>query len=112
MFGSHAVYIDEKIVFILRQKDDPQTRRDDGLWVAIAPDAAESVLRDFPALRPIELFAAMGRKGFSGWMNLPVGNDGFEETALALCRRVIDGDPRLGKIPKSLTRAASKAPLR
>ena len=101
MFGSHAVYVDRKIIFILRQKDDPKTRRDNGIWVATKPEHNESLLRDFPALRPIELFAARGRKGFYGWLNLPDSGDGFEETALALCRLVIAGDPRIGKIPNS-----------
>ena len=101
MFGSHAVYVDRKIIFILRQKDDPKTRRDNGIWVATQPEHNESLLRDFPALRPIELFAARGRKGFYGWLNLPDSGDGFEETALALCRLVIAGDPRIGKIPNA-----------
>lgn len=101
MFGSHAVYVDEKIVFILRQKDNPETLRDNGLWVASVPPHDDSLRRDFPALRPIELFAARGRKGFTGWQNLPDTDDGFEETALAICRLLISGDPRIGKVPKS-----------
>lgn len=101
MFGSHAVYVDERIIFILRQKDDPKTLRDNGVWVATRPDHNESLLRDFPALRPIELFAKRGRTGFTGWLNLPDTDDIFEEAVLSLCRLVIAGDPRIGKIPKS-----------
>jgi hypothetical protein len=101
MFGSHAVYVDERIIFILRQKDDPKTLRDNGVWVATQPAHNESLLRDFPALRPIELFAKRGRTGFTGWLNLPATDDTFEEAVLSLCRLVIAGDPRIGKIPKS-----------
>jgi hypothetical protein len=101
MFGSHAVYVDERIIFILRQRDDPKTLRDNGVWVAIQPDHNESLLCNFPTLRPIELFAKRGRTGFSGWLNLPDTDDTFEEAALSLCRLVIAGDPRIGKIPKS-----------
>ncbi|MGH9679825.1 MAG: hypothetical protein ACRD4Y_07725 [Candidatus Acidiferrales bacterium] len=101
MFGCHAVYIDEKIVFILRNKHEAKTLRDDGLWVAMMPEHRESLRLDYPALRPIEMFAARGREGFGGWLNLPASEDGFEETALALCRLVIQGDPRIGKIPKA-----------
>lgn len=101
MFGSHAVYVDQRIVFILRQKDDPKTLRDNGVWVATQPEHNESLLRDFPALRPIKLFAKRGRTGFAGWLNLPDTDDSFEEAALSLCRLVIAGDPRIGKIPKS-----------
>jgi hypothetical protein len=101
MFGSHAVYVDERIIFILRQKDDSKTRRDNGVWVATQPEHNESLRRDFPALRPIEFFAKRGRTAFTGWLNLPDTDDGFEEAALSLCRLVIAGDPRIGKIPKS-----------
>jgi hypothetical protein len=101
MFGSHAVYVDERIIFILRQKDDPKTLRDNGVWVATQPAHNESLLRDFPALGPIELFAKRGRTGFTGWLNLPDTDDTFEEAVLSLCRLVIAGDPRIGKIPKS-----------
>ena len=64
MFGSHAVYVDQKIVFILRQRDNPKTLRDNGIWVAMLPEFTDSVRREFPALRPIELFAARSRTGF------------------------------------------------
>jgi hypothetical protein len=101
MFGSHAVYVDQKIVFILRQRNHPKTVRDDGIWVAMLPAFTESVRKEFPALRPIELFAARNRTGFTGWLNLPDTDDSFEEFALALCRLLIRGDKRLGKIPKS-----------
>ncbi len=106
MFGSHAVYVDQRIVFILRQKDDAKTGRDNGVWVASQPEHTASLQREFPALRPIELFADRGRTGFTGWLNLPDGDEGFEETALGLCRLAVAGDPRIGKAPKQ--RAARK----
>jgi hypothetical protein len=101
IFGSLGIYIDEKIVFILRKKRDSKTLRDDGVWMAIMPEHNPSLRRDFPTSRPIELFQARGREGFSGWLNLPENEEGFEEAALRACRLVIDGDLRIGKIPKS-----------
>ena len=100
MFGCHSVYIDRKIVFFLRQKQDAKTARDNGIWVAMQPEFTESVHKEFPALRPIELFTARGKSGFAGWLNLPDTVDSFEEYALGLCRLLIRGDKRLGKIPK------------
>jgi len=101
MFGSLGVYIDEKIVFILRKKQDTKTLRDNGVWMATVPEHNPSLRGDFPTSRPVELFEARGRKGFSGWLNLPENEEGFEEAALRACRLVIDTDPRIGKIPKS-----------
>lgn len=107
MFGSHAVYLDERIIFILRQSQHPGTVRDNGIWVAMPPEHSESLRREFPALRPIELFAARGGKGFTGWLNLPEGDELFEEVALSICRSVIGGDPRIGKVPKRTKRRGS-----
>jgi len=100
MFGSLAIYVDEKIVFILRRKQNPKTLRDDGIWIATMPEHNLSLKRDFPSLRPIELFARRGQAGFSGWLNLPEHEERFEEAALHACRLVIAGDSRIGRIPK------------
>jgi hypothetical protein len=97
MFGCTAVYIDVKIVFILRKQADPPIH-DDGIWVAMLPEHNASVKRDLPSLRPIAFF---GGRAFHGWLNLPEEEDGFEESALKACRFLIQGDPRIGKIPKS-----------
>ena len=107
MFGCLAVYVGEKIVLILRRKQDPKTLRDDGIWVATLPEHNVSLLEDFPILRRIEMFQAMGQKVFTGWLNLPEHEEYFEETALALCRRVIEGDARIGKIPSSRSKPAA-----
>ena len=107
MFGCLAVYIGEKIVFILRRKQNPKTLRDDGIWVATLPEHNESLLEDFPILRRIEMFQAAGQKVFTGWLNLPEQEEYFEETALALCRRVIEGDLRIGKLPSSRSKTST-----
>src|SRR4051794_30225098 len=51
MFGATAVYLDERVLFILRQKGD----QDDGMWLAYEPDAETDVLALFPHLQRIEL---------------------------------------------------------
>jgi hypothetical protein len=112
MFGSHALYVDDKIVFILRRKDDPNTARDNGVWVAMPPERVDSVARQFPAMRPIEMFQTAGRTGFSGWLNLPESEDGFEESAFELCRLIASGDPRIGKFPKPKSKARKSSKRR
>ena len=108
MFGSHAVYLDEKIIFILRKKNDPRTIRDDGMWVASLPEHSDSLRHEFPELRPIELFKDRGQKGFTGWLNLPDTEDRFEENAIAICGLVIGEDPRIGKVPKPRAESLKK----
>ncbi len=96
MFGCHAIYLGSKIVLILREKGDA-TSNDDGVWVATTADHHESLRRDFPSLRSIELFGP----GPSGWQVLPSDSDSFEEDALRICKWVRRADPRIGKIPKT-----------
>jgi len=94
MFGCHAVYVEEKIVFILRDKGDP--RADDGVWVATTLEHHRALKRDLPSLRSITVLAG---GGVTGWQVLPVESDDFEESVLRACELVKRGDPRIGKIP-------------
>src|SRR5579863_9991617 len=52
MFGCLAVYVREKIVFILQDKQDYV--EDNGLWLATAKEHHESLRREFPSMRPIQ----------------------------------------------------------
>jgi hypothetical protein len=93
MFGCHAVYVRNKIVFILREKETETP--DNGLWLATTDEHHESLRREFPAMRSIQVFGG----GTTGWQVLPAGEDGFEEAAMRACELVLAGDPRIGKIP-------------
>ena len=94
MFGCHAVYVDDRIVFILRRRGSA----DDGVWVALSdPAHAASVVKDYPAMRMIEMFR---QRAFNDWFNLPESAASFEEVALELCQRVQKKDARFGKFPK------------
>jgi hypothetical protein len=94
MFGCHAVYVDEKIVFILRDKGDP--RDDDGVWVATTLEHHVALRRDLPSLRSITVLAG---GGVTGWQVLPVESDDFEESVLLACELVKRRDARIGKVP-------------
>jgi hypothetical protein len=94
MFGCHAVYVEDEIVFILRDKGSP--REDDGVWVATTQEHHRALKRDFPSLRSITILAG-GR--VTSWQNLPVESEDFEESVLRACDLVKKGDPRIGKIP-------------
>ncbi|MGB9234712.1 MAG: hypothetical protein WCC04_09880 [Terriglobales bacterium] len=101
MFGCLAVYVKEKIVLILRDKRD--AIRDNGVWLATTAEHHESLRRDFPNMRSIQV---LGKK-VTGWQVLPADAPDFEESALRACDLIIAGDPRIGKVPGA--RRTSKA---
>src|SRR6267154_3690871 len=93
MFGCLAVYVREKIVLILR--DRPATTADNGVWLATTEEHHESLRRDFPNMRSIQVFG----KDVTGWQVLPVDAPDFEESALHACDLIAARDPRIGKVP-------------
>lgn len=102
MFGCHAIYMSNKIVLILRNKKD--FAKDNGVWLATTLEHHESLKSDFPSMRSISLFG----NGLSGWQNLPVDADDFEELTIKACRLILKGDHRIGKVPKPRSRTVSK----
>jgi hypothetical protein len=93
MFGCTAIYVDEKICFILRERNSPPA--DDGVWIATTVEHHDSLRRELPSIRSIEVFGP----GVSGWQNIPADSPSFEREVLAACDLVIARDPRLGKVP-------------
>jgi hypothetical protein len=102
MFGCLAVYVDEKIVLILR--DRPDSRADNGVWIATTAEHHESLRRELPHMRSIRLFG----QPVTHWQVLPARSADFEEAALLACRLIRAGDPRIGKIPKRRVRPGSR----
>jgi hypothetical protein len=95
MFGCLAVYVGDKIVLILRDKRAPAA--DNGVWLCTTNEHHESLRREFPNMRSIEV---LGKK-ITGWQVLPVDASDFEAAAMHACELVIARDPRIGKVPKS-----------
>jgi len=93
MFGCLAIYVQDKIVLILRDKRD-QTA-DNGVWLATTEEHHQSLRREFPNMRSIRV---LGKK-VTGWQVLPADAQDFEEAALRACELVLAGDPRIGKVP-------------
>ena len=101
MFGCLAVYIDEKIVLILRDK--PSSPADNGVWLATTNEHHESLRREFPSLRSIRLLG----KEITGWQILPSDAPDFEQSALRACELIAAKDARIGKVPKPKRKAAA-----
>lgn len=93
MFGCLAVYVEDKIVLVLRDKQDHAA--DNGVWLATSHDHHESLLREFPNMRSIQLLG----KRVTGWQVLPAEAPDFEEAALHACELIVARDPRIGKLP-------------
>lgn len=93
MFGCTAIYVGEKIVLILRQKTSYE--RDNGVWLATSHEHHASLRQDFPSMRSIGLLG----EPISNWQVLPVDAPDFEESAIRACELVVQGDPRIGRIP-------------
>jgi hypothetical protein len=95
MFGCLAVYVDEKIVLILRDKAGPSA--DNGVWLATRKEHHESLRRELPSMRSIQV---LGQK-VTGWQVLPADAPDFEEATPGACKLICAADPRIGKVPKS-----------
>jgi hypothetical protein len=62
MFGCLAVYVEDKIVLVLRDRRDKTA--DNGVWLATTEDHHDSLRRDFPSMRSIQVLG----KGVTGWL--------------------------------------------
>jgi len=108
MFGCLAIYVKDKIVLILRDK--PTNTADNGVWLAITQEHHQSLRREFPNMRSIQVLG----KPVTGWQVLPVDAPDFESAALRACELVLAGDARIGKIlgartPKSGSKATGRS---
>src|ERR1035438_888774 len=106
MFGCLAVYVQDKIVVILRDKREGTA--DNGVWLATTTEHHESLRREFPNMRSIQLLG----KRVTNWQVIPTDAPDFEEAALRACELIAARDPRIGKVPKRRQAAAKKAPAR
>lgn len=94
MFGCYAIYLEAKMMLILRDRKDHVY--DNGVWLATSEEHHASLQKVFPAMRSVRL---LGEKK-TAWQNLPSSADDFEESVLEVCEMILRNDPRIGKIPK------------
>lgn len=103
MFGCLAVYVGDKIVFVLRDK--PGATADNGMWLATTREHHESLHTEFPNMRSIQVLG----KEVTGWQLLPANAPDFEEAAFRACELIMAKDPRIGKVPKPRRTSRSKS---
>jgi hypothetical protein len=92
MFGAYGVYIENKIVLILRDKDDD----DSGVWLATGVEHHDSLKKEFPKMRSIKIFET----NLSSWQVLHKDDEDFETKVNLACELILKGDTRIGRIPK------------
>jgi hypothetical protein len=103
MFGCLAVYVGDKIVLMLREKQ--KQTEDNGVWLATTKEHHQSLRREFPYMRSIQLLG----KEVTGWQVLSADAPDFESAALRACELIIARDPRIGKVPKGRRPPKAKA---
>jgi hypothetical protein len=103
MLGCVAVYVGERIVLVLRDK--PAYQGDNGVWLANTPEHHESLRRDLPNLRSIELL----EKEITGWQVPPVDAPDFEQASLRAGEFIVVGDCRIGRVPRACRSTSSRA---
>ncbi len=102
MFGCYAIYASEKLVLILRQRND--FTDDNGVWLAALHEHHASLKKEFPCMRSVRLLGSSE----TVWQNIPADEDDFEELVLKACHLILKGDIRIGKIPKQKKKAGKK----
>ena len=97
MFGCHAIYVGDKIVFIVRDKETELTCN--GIWIATSHEHHKSLKKEFPSLQSVSVLNNGSRE--TGWQMVHAEADDFESSAIHACELVLRNDPRIGKIPKA-----------
>jgi hypothetical protein len=94
LFGSTNVYLDDKLLFSLRNSVNyPGTN---GIWVYTTSEHIDSLAREFPGLPRRQLW----RSGSNGWVVLASRLEDFEEYAFKACELVLKGDQRIGRVTR------------
>lgn len=101
MFGCLAVYVEDKIVLILR--DRRKSPADNGIWLATSTEHHESLRREFPRMRSIRVFG----KEPTQWQVLPADDPDFEADAIRACKLILARDSRIWKVPKPRSRRSA-----
>lgn len=102
MFGCTAVYLGERIILVLRDRED--FPRDNGVWIATETSAHASLRDELPSMRSISF---LGREP-TNWQNLPAESETFEEEAMRACDLVLRNDPRIGRVPARARRKTTR----
>lgn len=97
MFGAHAIYVREKIVMVVRDRETHTEAN--GIWIATSKEHHESLKKELPCMQSIYLLS--DGKAETSWQMIPADDDNFETLATHICDLILKNDPRIGRIPKA-----------
>ena len=95
-FGGKAAYLDGKLALFFTAKQPPWC----GVFVCTDRVHHAALQAEFPELRPHPVLPK--------WLYVPEAADQFERTAQRLVTLVLQRDPRIGVLPQTKKRRASK----
>ena len=96
MFGMYYIYLNRKIMIILRKATKNLDMN--GIWIATSKEHHQSLEKEIPALADFVL--DNGEMHDSEWRLLRADHDDFEEAAIRICELISHGDKRIGKETK------------
>ena|SRR6266700_902906 len=97
MFGCFGVYVNGKMVFLLRDRKDKAELN--GVWVAATPEGSASLSKDLPSVNR-DLKLVPDKKSGGTWLLIAARDDHFESVVIKACELVKKGDTRIGKLTK------------
>jgi hypothetical protein len=95
MFGMWAVYLNEKILLMLRDRED--FTETNGVWIATTQEHHDSLKKELPSLQSISNYK-MGLKE-TEWQLLPADSNDFEEAVRRVSEMIKRNDQRIGRAP-------------
>ncbi len=100
MFGCFLLYIDNKIYFFLRDRNDRKELN--GVWVALSrPSDYKSLAKELPSINQDKKFDEYKDKNSNNkWLLLSAFDDEFESLVIKACDLVLSNDKRIGKFTK------------
>ena len=96
MFGMHYIYLNKKILLILRKLSKNENLN--GIWVATSREYHRRLSDEIPALKDFVL--DNGEMHDSNWRLIKEDDDDFEAATIRICELISHGDKRIGKDTK------------
>ncbi len=98
MFGCFGLYVDDKIIFFLRdRKEKPELN---GVWVAVGIlSYYESLAKKLPSVNQDKKLVE-DKKSNNKWLLISIHDDNFETIVIKACELVLNGNEGIGKVTK------------